>query len=175
PPHAALAAHPSGVGATARATETANLAGTTPVLTGGAAGHATGELPGATTVYVGADRSGAWRLRVAGRQVPAETAFGWAQRFSVPPGGGPAVLQTSAGVAEHVGMGVELLLWAVALALVSADLRRRRLRPPGSEAVRPEWFAPLDGGGPPRSHRSGRDVIGSGDEAMDSDEVWIDG
>jgi hypothetical protein len=171
PGSAAAAAAASGV-AGERLLEATDLSGAQPVLSGRpASGH--GRVPDGT-IFVSASRDGSWQLRVAGTNAKRTAAFGWGQQFEVPAGGGTATLTTTAGGAQRAGLIIELLLWAAAVAWVVADLQRRRVGVWGVEAVRPEWFLPATRPRGRGSRPSGRTIIGSGDEGMDSEEMWID-
>jgi hypothetical protein len=66
----------------------------------------------------------------------------------------------------------DVVLWAVALALMAMDGRRRRTGRHGMETVDPEWFAPL---APPATRaRSTRVDHGPSYNDLTGDEVWTD-
>jgi GT2 family glycosyltransferase len=130
-----------------------DLTGAEPVLTGANPASSNGLVPVGSTVYVASTRSEGWRLDVEGRSIGATPGFGWGMSFHVP---APEVAGTSgvptlvpAQLTFHVpfwtraGQSFELLLWAVGLALLLIDLRRRRRAGAEREAVNPDWFTPM--------------------------------
>jgi hypothetical protein len=157
-----------------RSLQQTDLSGATPVLTGGTPSRVRGQVPAGSTVYVGATRSGAWRLHVGSSSVRPQPAFGWAMSFAVPPGaGGPATLQAQPSWGLRAGLLVEVVLWLAAIAVASIDLRRRRAEDPPTETVRPEWFVPLSAAADRSSWRRSA-AGGLGAEDLKGDEVWID-
>jgi hypothetical protein len=151
-----------------------DLAGAQPVLTDGTPTRAHGAVPAGATVYVSATRQGSWRLHIGSTSVRPQPAFGWAMSFTVPAGGsGPATLDLGPSWTIRASQIVEVVLWAVAIAVAAIDLRRRRAQHPPTETVRPEWFTPMS----PAVARGGwrRGTHGGlGAEDLEGDEVWID-
>jgi hypothetical protein len=145
-----------------------------PVLTGAAPSRLSGTAPVGQTVYVASTRSNGWRLRTGGAKVPPVPAFGWAMSFAVPAGvTGTATqvttLSFSPSLGSRVAQQIELILWAAAVLVVVADMKRRRSRGVTRETVDPEWFTPLAVAAPDASTRRSATVESGGD-----DEVWID-
>jgi GT2 family glycosyltransferase len=172
PSVAAVAAAPAA--AQPRLLGLADLAGgTRPVLTGSRPDYARGPVAAGATVTVAASRTSSWSLRVDGRTVGPQPAYGWSMRFTVPAGAtGTATLSAGTSTGARVGQIVDVVLWGLAVAVLILDRRRRLSRPP--ELVRPEWFVPLV---LPRraSTRSGsRSGLTGGDSDLGSDELWID-
>lgn len=111
----------------ARAPSLEQLRATPPLaLTAGREGASVDLPPGDQgRLLVLADaREGGWHARLDGRALPARTAWGWAQAFVLPPGGGRLELE-HAQSGRQAGLAVQLvaLLAAVVLALPAG--RRR--------------------------------------------------
>jgi GT2 family glycosyltransferase len=165
-----------------RSVQQLDMSGSEPVLTGSDPSSSSGSVPGGSTVYMAATRSGGWRLDVAGKSVSPEPAFGWGMSFRVPAGTGaaagtdtpiPATLAFHPSLWAPIGQTIQILLWLGAVALLVVDLRRRRKNDDDPEVVEAEWFAPATGPGTDRRRR--RVGVPSSDYGdLDGSEAWID-
>ena len=79
-----------------------------------------GSVPAGNDVLV-SEASGHWSLDVAGRGVPRQRSFGWANRFQAGPGGN-ATLRYGTPLLRYLAVLVELVLWVL---VVRAALRSR--------------------------------------------------
>ena len=70
-------------------------------------------------------RSRGWSATVDGQALPAATAWGWAQAFVLPAGGGPLVLTYDQGP-RHRALAGQALAFVVVLVLAAPAARRRR-------------------------------------------------
>mgnify|MGYP000653855597 CR=1 FL=1 len=82
-----------------------------------------GEIPSLLVLAEAADPG--WRARLDGRLLPRRTAWGWAQGFVLPAGGGRFVL-TYAQTRRHTALGIEAGLLMLVAVLAAPGGRRRR-------------------------------------------------
>ncbi len=75
---------------------------------------ARGEVPGGSTIVQASTASDNWRLTVDGRPVDHETAYGWADAFTVE-AGGPAELDYRTPTATRAALAAQAVLWVLAL------------------------------------------------------------
>jgi GT2 family glycosyltransferase len=153
-----------------RALQGIELAGSTPISSGG-----TGSVvPEGSTVYYGATRVDGWHLLVQGRSVSSKPAFGWAMSFAVPVAGGipAAVVHFSYASPLWIRLGdiFAILLWLVAVVLLIVD--RGRSATEAQPAVDAAWFEPmtLSEGGP--RHRRVRERASL--SAAPDEQDWSD-
>jgi GT2 family glycosyltransferase len=106
------------------ASQNAPLAGAPSVLPGSAAGGFKGPVP-AGDLLISQTANGRWQLTAAGQPVKQSKAFGWAMAFTIPGAGGPASLHYRTPVTRSLFIGVEGLLWLVALGATGQGWRRR--------------------------------------------------
>ncbi len=118
----------------------------------------TGEVPGGGEVLLAQSPSARWSLSAGGRRADRATAYGVANRFTLPPEGGAATLGYRTSLLHYGGVALQLALWAAALGLWRASRRRLAVTPaapPGppaaSPAPRPRASAPGPGPAPPTS------------------------
>ena len=90
----------------------------------GARGRLSAGPPGRLLVLAEAADPG-WRARLDGRLLPRRTAWGWAQGFVLPAGGGRFVL-TYAQTRRHTALGIEAGLLMLVAVLAAPGGRRRR-------------------------------------------------
>jgi GT2 family glycosyltransferase len=86
-----------------------------------------GAVPDDATVFLSESPSG-WGLSVAGDEVGRAEAFGWASSFAVADGG-EGTLRFPTSPLRYVALALELLLWAVAVALLSRGREATRRAP----------------------------------------------
>jgi hypothetical protein len=124
---------------TPAASQAAELAGATPVLTAGGPDAFAGPLPAAAQVLVSESEQAGWRLSVAGQRATRQQAFGWAMLFTTKGPGGKASLVFVTPLAGRALEVVEVALWLAALSLLVGDRRRwrREKRPPSDQAPEP--------------------------------------
>jgi GT2 family glycosyltransferase len=84
-----------------------------------------GELDGEVTLLQSVAASDTWSLQVDGVAVERSTAFGWANQFAVA-SAGSAELRYETPAARDVVLGVQLVLWLLAV-LIAVSTRRRAL------------------------------------------------
>jgi hypothetical protein len=124
-------------------------------------------------LLVSATANSRWQLAVAGQAATQSKAFGWAMSFGVAGGGGTATLRYRTPVTRLIIIGVEGLLWAVAIGLVFWSWRRRSLvEHVGPDlSITAEWLEEEDEGPIPtpvrRRPRRVAEPVG-----VDSDELW---
>jgi hypothetical protein len=85
-----------------------------------------------------------------------------------------ASLQAPAPLGIRVAEIAEIVLWAIVLAFVALDIRKRRNEEIDPEVVRPEWFVPVSPAADRRNWRSRQSSQSLGAEDMKGDEVWVD-
>jgi hypothetical protein len=140
-----------------------DLSASTPVLDGGGAGgddrEVRGSVPDGATIVQASTASDNWRLEVGGRTVEHDTAYGWADAFRVERGGEASLRYATPGGVRGL-VAVQLVLWAVALAVA---LRMRfgvgdplpdRARPAHDEAL-PERVVVVAGAARPAQTSAG--------------------
>jgi hypothetical protein len=97
-----------------------DLSASTPVLDGGGAGggdrEVRGSVPDGATIVQASTASDNWRLEVGGRTVDHDTAYGWADAFRVERGGEASLRYATPGSVRGL-VAVQLVLWAIALAV----------------------------------------------------------
>ncbi|MDQ6785032.1 MAG: glycosyltransferase [Actinomycetota bacterium] len=75
---------------------------------------------------------------------------------------------------HHLAQLIEVALWALAVAIVILD-RRRRAVSRVVEAVQPQWFVPISQARRVDAWAAGsRSGLSSGESDYDADEVWVD-
>ncbi|HLY82819.1 MAG TPA: hypothetical protein VKQ71_07530, partial [Acidimicrobiales bacterium] len=126
--------------ATPQAAQDAPLAGDPTVFSGTGHDRFAGPVPGGD-LLVSATRNRRWVLSVSGRHASQRSAFGWAMAFSVPDPGGNATLRFHTPVTRGLALGLETLLWLVALAAAIAGRRRAPRRPPEPAGSAGDAFA----------------------------------
>jgi hypothetical protein len=80
--------------------------------------------PGRVLVLADAE-DGRWRATVDGKALSPDRAWGWAQAFAVPAGGGDLVLSYSQ-TSRHAALTVQVVLVIVVAVLSAPGARRRR-------------------------------------------------
>lgn len=110
-PAGATAAKQAGAAALVQA----ELSGSTPVLPAERADRAEGPVE-VGTVFAAVPIDDRWSLRVDGRAVAAEPAFGWASSFPVS-SAGPAVLAYDTSPLRRLAVAVQVLAWLVVAVL----------------------------------------------------------
>jgi hypothetical protein len=117
-----------------------DLSASTPVLDGGDDAEVRGSVPDGATIVQASTASDNWRLEVGGRTLEHDTAYGWADAFRVERGGEATLRYATPGGVRGL-VAVQLVLWAVALAVALrmrfgvGDALSGRARPTDDEAV----------------------------------------
>jgi hypothetical protein len=154
-----------------QASQNVPLSGANAVLPGSLVSTFNGPVP-AGTVLVSATANARWGLTVAGQPATQTTAFGWAMSFAVPGDGGVANLRYRTPVTRLVTIGIEALLWVIAIGLVIWAWRRRtQIDHIGPELSIPaEWLEEEEEVAPATVRRRPRRVAEP--VGVDRDELW---
>jgi hypothetical protein len=122
---------PSGVDVTqdpfAQARGVVDLEGAKPALATTSTDRvdASGTVSANDTLYLAANASAHWRLRVDGVDVPRQDAFGWASAFDVP-ASGDATLTYRTPRSRHVFLLANAVVWVLVIGRLNSLRERRR-------------------------------------------------
>lgn len=103
-----------------------NLDTTTPVMSPAGRLSYEGDVPGGSQVLLAQGPSESWSMLIGGVSVERYPAYGVANAYRIPAGGGSAELSYETSIAHYGAVAVQVVLWIVAVGALGRLRRERR-------------------------------------------------